>query len=180
MRSQRKRPPLKQFAKLRRSDFVRSPVWVACHVLDYDEPWHGETNEETFRPYDEDLPFDPKVGMALVSAVFSLPDGTSLYGFVTPLPARGLKGPLLKNLPDIAHQQPHVFIPGGRQLGFWWGMMTPPLDYRSRAYASLRRTPAEVFPMTFSSDRGLTLGKRSGRIDGFCYASDLRTAICLP
>jgi hypothetical protein len=44
-------PILKQFAALTIEDFAQCPVWIACHVADYDEPWYDDTDEETFRPY---------------------------------------------------------------------------------------------------------------------------------
>ena len=174
MTSLRDLPILKQFGRLRRIDFKRSPVWVACHTLDHDEPWYEETNEETFRPYFGQLPFDPARAIALVSATFVLADRTTLPGFVTPTQVGGRPKAILA-LPQIADQQPHIFVAGGRQLGFWWGMITPPEDFKSRSYASLHRQPDQVFPINFSADPGLAVGVTSGRLDGFCYAPDLKT-----
>jgi hypothetical protein len=49
------KPELRQFGSLTAEDFERIPVWLACHVADYDEPWYDETDEETFRPWSGDL-----------------------------------------------------------------------------------------------------------------------------
>ena len=42
------KPGLKQFGELVPADFERHPVWIGCHVADYEEPWYEETDEETF------------------------------------------------------------------------------------------------------------------------------------
>jgi hypothetical protein len=36
---------LKQFAALTIEDFAQYPVWIACHVADYDEPWYDDTDD---------------------------------------------------------------------------------------------------------------------------------------
>jgi hypothetical protein len=41
------KPALKQFGDLALEDFELHPVWVQCHTFDYNEPWYGETDEET-------------------------------------------------------------------------------------------------------------------------------------
>jgi hypothetical protein len=38
-------PELKQFGDLVEADFRRHPVWIQCHIVDYDEPWHDETDD---------------------------------------------------------------------------------------------------------------------------------------
>lgn len=45
------KPELKQFGDLTHEDFDRHPVWIGCHVADYDELWYEDTDEETFRPW---------------------------------------------------------------------------------------------------------------------------------
>src|SRR4029453_10996720 len=77
-------PELRQFGTLTPNDFIRSPVWVQCHIIDHDEPWHNQTDEETFRPWAGAVPVDPQEAMFLVRATFELADGTKLSGFVTP------------------------------------------------------------------------------------------------
>ena len=52
------RPELKQFSDLTPSDFERHPIWVDCHVVDYDEPWYDDTDEETYRPWAGPLPVE--------------------------------------------------------------------------------------------------------------------------
>src|SRR5260221_9118267 len=40
-------PLLKQAYDLIPDDLAHHPVWVSCHVVDYDEPWYEETDEAT-------------------------------------------------------------------------------------------------------------------------------------
>ena len=73
-----KRPILKQFGNLTPSDFSQHPVWVNVHVIDYEEDWYNETDEETFRPWDGNLPADPSETMFLVKARLTLADGSEI------------------------------------------------------------------------------------------------------
>jgi hypothetical protein len=170
------RPPLKQFGRLRRIDFDRAPVWVACHTMDYGEPWYDDTNEETFRPWTGATPFDAALGMAVVRAEFVLADATVLPGFVTPVHSRPPERPLA-NLPIVADLQPHVFGKGGTQLGFWSGIMVPTEADKRRFYRLIGREPFAVFPLRFGALPGLSTGTCSGVLGGFCFAPDLKTAV---
>jgi hypothetical protein len=64
-------------------DFERLPIWLHCHVVDYDEPWYEETDEETFRPWTGPLPVAPESHF-LVRADFTAADGSRFVGFLTP------------------------------------------------------------------------------------------------
>jgi len=150
------KPELKQFGDLSQGDFERHPVWIGCHTADCDEPWYGETDEETFRPWTGAPPADPTEGMLLVRAVIELRDGTQHPGFATPAFHEG----------DLGIQQPQVFV-GGRRFGFWGGMRGVPAGERRELYAALRRAPDEVFPLSFSLDPGLATGVVAGRVQGF-------------
>jgi hypothetical protein len=85
------KPLLKKFSELRLSDFEKYPVWVNCHVIDYEESWYDDTDEETFRPWLEELPVDPGYTMFLVKSTLTLNDGTVFCGFITPLKKSALK-----------------------------------------------------------------------------------------
>jgi hypothetical protein len=150
------KPELKQFGDLSRGDFERYPIWTGCHVADYSEPWYGETDEETFRPWAGALPVAPSEGMLLVRAVFELRDGTRHPGFVTPAFDEG----------DLGTQQPQIFV-GDRRFGFWGGMFGVPIEQRRALYAALRRTPDAVFPLSFSVEPGLATGAVAGEVEGF-------------
>ena len=45
-----RKPELKQFGDLVEADFQLHPVWIQCHIVDYDEPWHDETDAASPRP----------------------------------------------------------------------------------------------------------------------------------
>jgi hypothetical protein len=158
-----KRPQLVQFGDLTPTHFATHPVWIQCHVVDYDQPWHDETDEETFRPWTGSLPVDPEEGMLLVAAELTLADGTTLEGFVTPaLPDASDEPELLGTV------QPQLFLPSGRRESFWDGMFPRSADARARLYAGLARAAEGVFPIRFAAKPGLTTGLAVGTIAGFC------------
>ena len=159
------KPELKQFAELTDSDFDRHPVWIACHTADYDEPWYEDTDEETFRPRTGALPAAPSEGMLLVRATFSLRDGTTFNGFVTPSFEEQ----------DLGTQQPQMFV-GGRRFGFWGGMFGLPAQERQEFYAAVARSTPDVFPLRFNADPNLATGATSGVVEGF-YKRDKRVEI---
>ena len=163
MAFQTERPELVQFGDLTPGHFHRHPVWIQCHVVDYDEPWHADTDEETFRPWLEALPADPGAGMLLVRADLTLADGTWLDGFVTPVTssesadADGALG----------YMQPQLFLPSGRRVMFWYGALSAPAESRQEFYNELGRSPSGVFPIHFQARPGLTSGTASGTVQGF-------------
>jgi len=150
------KPELKQFGDLTHEDFDRHPVWIRCHVADYDEPWYEDTDEETFRPRTGHLPAHASEGMLLVQATLELGDGSRHPGFITPALKPG----------DLGTQQPQIFA-GGRSFGFWGGMFGVPIEERQSLYAALERKPDDVFPLRFSVDPALATGNTSGQVTGF-------------
>lgn len=158
------RPILRQYGDLRLDDFKDYPVWIQCHVVDYDEPWYDETDEETFRPWTEGLPTSPEEGVLLVRAKLTLADGTPIRGFLTPQHQNEDEGK-----PDLGTIQPQMFLESGEPVSFWGGMR--PFDGSDvrRLCAELKRLPDQVFPIRFEAEPGLTTGIASGSIPGFCF-----------
>jgi hypothetical protein len=105
------RPTLKQFGHLTPNDFITHPVWVSCHIIDYDEPWYDDTDEETFRPWLSEIPVAAEE-MYLVACQFTMADGSRYQGFGTPA----------SEAENIGLIQPQVFSPSGRRFAFWLGM----------------------------------------------------------
>ena len=165
--SRAKEPLLRQFGELHPQDFVHHPVWVNCHIIDYNAPWYEKTDEETFRPWNKALPVDPAEAMFLVSALFSLADGTEMHGFITPQNQNDYGGKT--NLGII---QPQMFLPAGNRVAFWFGILTPPPWEISSFYAVLGKSKQEVFPIAFETIEGLAKGIVSGSVPGFCSISD--------
>jgi hypothetical protein len=157
------KPLLRQFGDLTPKDFETHPVWVNCHVIDYNQPWYDETDEETFRPWLEDIPVDPAETMFLVRASLRLADGTTIPGFITPQSPQDNPGN-----PDLGLIQPQLFLPSGKRVSFWFGIMSPPKNAISELYAALGKTGEEVFPLTFNAETGLATGIVSGSVLGFC------------
>ena len=163
------KPELKQYGDLTITDFERHPVWVCVHVLDYDEPWYGETNEETFRPWSEELPVDPSFGMFLVRSRMVLADGTQFAGFITP--TRGT-GEVTDS--DLGLVQPHVFSKTGSLISFWGGLFGLSDVEKQKVYAMLERSPSQVFPISFKAEPGIALGRQSGCLRGFSKIVDYK------
>jgi hypothetical protein len=155
---------LRQFGDLTSADFASHPVWIACHIVDCDEPWYDDTDEETFRPWTGALPVGPEEGMLLVRAQMTLADGRSFEGFITPQH----DGEWL-NLGTI---QPQLFLPSGSRADFWDGMFKRADDRRTSVYSELGSDPSSVFPIHFRADNGLVTGQVSGEIPGFCWRPD--------
>ena len=154
-------PLLKQFGDLRPSDFEQHPVWVSCHVIDYDEPWYDQTDEETFRAWTGHLPVDPSETMFLVRATLTATDGTRYSGFVTPQHAGGPA--------DLATMQPQLFSESGKLIGFWCGMFEPDARTKAQIYSELNTDAKRLFPIRFAADAKLANGQVAGEIPGFCY-----------
>jgi hypothetical protein len=162
----KQRPLLKQFAELTNEDFEKYPVWVNCHVIDYDEPWYDDTDEATFRPWTGDLPVDPHETTFLVAANLSLADGTMKPGFVTPQ---------IEEEPfDLGSIQPHLFAPDGSMIAFWFGVQKATTKDKASTYKVLGKKPDEVFPLKFAAKPGLATGTASGTIEGFSYFATVR------
>ena len=158
----RKRPQLKQFGDLIPEDFQRHPVWLHCHVADYDEPWYDETDEETFRPWPGKLPADPAVGTLLVRAAVVFRDGSQYVGFLSPAPDG-----------NIGIMQPQVFV-ARRLFSFWGGMPGVPEERRRSFYAAVGKAPDDIFPLRVTAESGLVNGEWSVEVKGFYRAPDLQ------
>lgn len=154
------RPLLKQCSNLMPSDFSQHPVWVNVHVIDYEEDWYNETDEETFRPWDGNLPADPSETMFLVKAKLTLADGSEYDGFITPQQESGE--------PDLGTIQPHLFTNSGEFVGFWFGMFQPSQKDINGIYEKLGKNANQVFPIKFEAQDGIATGIVKGVVPGFC------------
>jgi hypothetical protein len=155
------KPELRQFGELTAEDFERVPVWIACHIEDYDEPWYDETDEETFRPWSGALPVSPSLGMLLVRATATLADGSSYPGFYTPAESD-----------DLGLIQPQIFV-AGRLFSFWGGVMGVPQPVRDDLYRSIGASPDVVFPIRFAAAPGLVETVSPIEVQGFYKSLDL-------
>ena len=164
-----KRPELVQFGDLTPAHFDRHPVWMACHIADYEEPWYDETDEETFRPHGGPLPADASEGMMLARADFTLADGTRLTGFLTPAVEEDPIGPL-------GIMQPQLFLPDGMLGGFWEGRIARDAAAHEAFYRALGKTAADVFPVRCAVQPGLATGVTACVLEGF-YSTGAKSQI---
>jgi hypothetical protein len=156
------KPILKQFGDLTISDFDKYPIWVQCHIIDYEEQWYDSTDEETFRPWIDKFPVSPDFAMFLLKAELKLKNGEVFPGFITPC----LKS-VYKNENDLGLIQPQIFTKKGERIGFWTGMFPIDKVQIDSFYELLNNEPDKIFPIDFKAIDGLSIGVTSGKINGF-------------
>jgi hypothetical protein len=148
----------KQIDQLTAADFGTSPVWEFAS----DEEGEPGQDECTVRPCRTSAPVDASAGMFVIRSTFTLADGSTAVGYVTP--------PYEAD-DDLGAIQP-VFISGDGQIMFWWGILEPQREWIDAAYAKLGRDSSAVFPIRFLSDIDSTNGPISGTIPGFMQMGD--------
>lgn len=148
----------KQIYELRIADLQAVPVWE----LAVDEEGVDGQDECTVRPCRLSPPIDGSRGMFVVRAAFTLADGTSAMGYVTP-PGH--------DDDDISSIQPVIVTDDG-QIMFWWGILEPQRDWIESAYRLLGRGASDVFPIHYLSDVDAATGPISGDINGFMQLDD--------
>ena len=153
------RPNLKQFGQLVPVDLLTHPVWVSCHSVDHDEPWYDDTDEETFRPWLNEIPVAADE-MYLVACEFAMADGSRHQGFATPA----------LEPDDLGLIQPQIFSPSGKRHAFWLGMFRRQEEITG-FYTEFAKRPSSVFPVRFGALPRLTTAFCSGVIQGFMAGS---------
>jgi len=183
--AQTKYPILKQECDLTPTDFQRFPVWIGVHNCDSDQPWYKQPDEETYRPWIGKLPFSENSGIALVAAHFTLADGSTYQGYCTavrkdwddaPTPWCGTRMTPQSwsqthggtKLSVLGLQNPSLFV-GNRAVIFNLGIPERRKKMVQRFYATVRKKPSEVFPVTFAADPKLAVGIIAGKLDGLFY-----------
>ncbi len=151
----------KQVYELTQEDLAQFPVWEFA----LDEESEEGQDEATVRPYKTHGNLDPSEGMFVVRAWFTLPDGATIPGYLTP-PTGSDAG--------LGTIQPVMVTPQG-QVPFWCGIMTPRHHRLARFYQSLGRDAASVFPLRFESDVDLSSGQVCGSVPGFMILEDIRS-----
>jgi len=156
---------IKIFKDMTLSDFEEYPIWINCHLIDYEQPWYDETREDYFRPWFGYLPIIPGNMIFLVKSNLTCFDGTTYNGFITPTEEKPKD--ITKALGTI---QPHIIHPSGKLVNFWYGLLKPSKEYLDKQYKLLEKTADKIFPIKFEVEKGLTKGIESGEIPGFCYS----------
>jgi hypothetical protein len=148
----------KQVYDLTHSDLAMHAVWEFA----IDEEGDEGQDEATVRPFQSEGAVDPSAGMFIVSASFTLNDGSKRSGYLTP-PSRGDA--------DLGVIQPVVITDQG-QILFWFGMITPTSEQLASAYERLGSDADSAFPMRYQSNLPSTHGVITGTIAGFSVLED--------
>lgn len=151
----------KQVYDLKPADLEHSAVWE--FALD-EESGEGQ-DEATVRPFTADGKLDPAVGMFIVRASFTLVDGTTMSGYLTPNVEGGT---------DLGTVQPAIVTEHG-QVSFWCGVIQPDATHLGSCYSVLGKDPHEIFPILFSSQVDLVGGAVAGTVPGFLVLEDFRS-----
>src|SRR4051812_16904883 len=145
----------KQVYELTLEDLAKYPVWE--FALD-EEDVEGQ-DEATVRPHSISGALNPSQGVFVVAACFTLADGSTMRGYITP-PADDEAG--------LDTVQPQIVTECG-QVGFWCGAMEPDAATRQGFYNTLGKQSDAVFPVGYESSVRLTSGPVSGTIPGFIF-----------
>ena len=158
------KPLLKSIHELRPSDFEIHPIWMNVHG-EVDQPWYGDTDEVTYRPWPGPLPFDcsDPINNVLVKADFRLADGAKLPGYLTAPYAPNPKGW------SLSHMQPDIFAPSGETFRIYWGAAAPSAAWKAEQYRLLGRDADRVFPIRYAVPPGLLNVEVRGTIEGFTW-----------
>ena len=182
-------PIMKERRLLTAKDFLEHSVWVRVRDYDQGQSWFSGTTELIYRPWDGDLPFEPKspFPLVLVNARFQLSNGKSYRGYFNPvrndwddpLPSRKMRDGSLSvplkwsdrrgGTPHsiLAIHSPVIFI-NDASYDFH---LRKDLQARARHitefYRAVGESPEDLFPIHFAADQGLFRGIDSGKIMGF-------------
>lgn len=147
----------RQVYDLTQDDLILSPVWVFTHgEEDLSEEDLAEQDEATVRPVAEPAALDSLEVMFVTAARFSLADGTTMAGYISP------------GAPEdtgLGRLQPTIITEQG-QVSFWFGILCPTPKDIAGAYKLLGKRPEQVFPISFSL-AVQTKSPLSGTIPGF-------------
>lgn len=150
-------PPIrKQITDLTRSDLAAYPIWE--FALD-EEGTRGQ-DEATVRPRPDLDVADLEEGLLVVRTGFVARDGTPFDGFATPAEDGQL------------HSVQPTIVAAAGQVRFWFGLKAPEREDLDVAYATLGKTPDELFPLTFRATIPGPTGPLEGEIPAFVHMLD--------
>jgi hypothetical protein len=165
------KPVLKQYDDLTEQDLASDPVWVCVHGVDEKQPWYGETNELTYRPWGGPPPYEraePAFARALARTDFTLADGSALVGLIT-LPVAAEADERAPN-----RLQPSMFLPDGTPADFYRATQSLAEETVQRFLRGLRKTRSQVFPIRYEVSDRIALPAVHGELAGVYYLRNLR------
>ena len=142
----------KQVSDLTVADLRAHPIWEFAS----DEEGIDGQDEATVRPYHQWGDLDPEGGgQFLVLASFVLADGSKMQGHITPSRQQ-------------VRRRPPILVTDQGTVCFWQGIFAPSQADIAIDFANLGKdSPAQVFPIQFSSEVPLVGGTVHGQIPGF-------------
>jgi hypothetical protein len=120
------------------------------------EEGQAEQDEATVRPIHPPEALESLNVMCVAVARFSLADGTTMVGYMSP----GAPGDT-----DLESLQPTIITAQG-QVAFWFGIRCPTSKDIASAYTLLGKRPEEIFPISFSL-AVQTMSPSDGTVPGF-------------
>ncbi len=106
------KPIFRNYDDIGPSELASFPVWVCCHLTDYDEPWYEDVDDEAYRAWTDTSPIG-KDTVAIVAASFRTNTGTLLHGFIETW------GDSSGN--TVLDLKPTIFDADGQRISFWHG-----------------------------------------------------------
>jgi hypothetical protein len=158
----------KQVYDLTPEDLDAHPAWQFA----LDEEGQEGQDEATVRPVEG--PLDPSEGMCIAKAEFTLNDGCTFVGFLTPS-VQGLPKLFQYEGDDGSSvSQPSIVTPHGH-VPFWYGVLKPSPQVLADAYRILgARSALQVFPTRYRTVAEITTGEVTGEIRGFMYIEKVK------
>jgi hypothetical protein len=147
----------KQVYELRPEDFVTASIWEFA----LDEEGAPGQDEATVRPRADLERADPDEGLFVIQAEFVAGDGTRFDGYVSP-----------QHEARIGWIQPTLLTSSG-QVGFWLGALPPKPGRLDEAYATVRKTQGELFPISYRAVVGHGGVPLEGELQGFMHLQSL-------
>jgi len=151
----------KQIYELTAHDLESFPIWE----FKLDETAKGHQDELTVWPCMAAGPLDPANRMFVVRALFTLADGSTMRGYVTP-PGKGEA--------SVGALQPIIVTDRG-QVRFWCGTAAPGPERLTQSYELLGKEAKQVFPLRFESEVELAGGPIRNSVPGFLVMEDFQT-----
>ena len=163
-RSTPKLPEFKLFDELTARDFITTPIWIDCHLSDFEQPWYDELDDEAFRPWTGQFPVPDELA-CLVSTNFTTSNDILLEGFIE----HGFDERADADFPSF---RPRAFLDEKDRIDFWHGnvyqfgaeqLNADMQKLQMRCNAELDA----ILPVHFSAKAGLLQNEISGSIKGF-------------
>lgn len=162
--------PRKLYDNLSERDLLRSPVWVDCHLVDYERWWYELVGEEWVRPLQKGEAIQQH-GVYFERCTIIDRFSREHMGMVDRCVGRP-RSAGVRSVSDWLLDLMPMVIRGKQKIGFWGGLSHQlGLDFIRRDVAALREilelSGSELFPLEVRTRKGPFGDELSVVIDGF-------------